>query len=183
MIRLLHKIHGDGWTAIIAGGAFRDAFHEKPITHIDFFLKENSSIRKTIAPEYRALDWMTYWFSIFNCEDKNDDVIFLGAGGTLSSINSHLSAVWQVVKGGKRFNVIIIDKDPVMYVNQNFDFGICRAYCDGNKMSFTNEFIEDSMNRTITLYKEHLTGEQIKYALEEHVESIQKKYPGWRLQA
>lgn len=184
MIRQLIKLRNADWDAIIAGGAIRDSFHDKPITDVDIFVGINPKKNDEVNASYNSKKWLEYWFKMFNCNlDKNDDVTFFGGnasgGGTFAELDQNLLAVWQIRTAGKIYQVILIKKDPVAYVYENFDFGICRAYCDGRKMRFTAEFMQDSMNRTITLYPEHLTQDQISYALKEHIVKIQRKYPGW----
>lgn len=182
MVRQLTKLRNDGWEAIIAGGAIRDTFHDKEITDVDIFVQINEVVRKRLNASYKSKAWLEYWFKAFGCNlDKNDDVTYLGGSYTFKVLDTNIQAVWQILTAGKKYQIILLNKDPITYVKENFDFGICRAYCDGRKLHFTNEFMHDTLNHTITLYRENLTDEQINYALGDHVARIQKKFPGWTL--
>lgn len=182
IIRNLNKLRNQGWNAIIAGSAIRDTYHDVKITTVDVFIQANTKLVKDIDIDFKALDWMEYWYRIFDCNmDKNDDVVYLGSYETYSKLDPHIYAVWHIFTSGKKYQVILLNKDPQEYVKENFDFGICRAYCDGTKMHFTSDFLNDSLNKTITLYPENLTQAQIDYALGDHIKSISRKYPGWTL--
>lgn len=184
MVRQLIKLRADGWEAIIAGGAIRDTFHDKEITDVDIFVQGNDTKRKMVDASYKSEAWMKYWFKTFKCSlDKNDDVVYLGGSYTFNILQQNIQAVWQILTAGKKYQIILLNKDPITYVKENFDFGICKAYCDGQKIHFTNEFMHDTLHHTITLYRENLTDEQIDYALGDHIARIQKKFPGWTLMA
>ena len=183
MIRQLTKIQRFGWDAIIAGSAIRDSYHDKKISSVDFFISINEKIVKTISEDFSSYEWIEYWYALFNASyDTYDDVMFLGDVETYHVLNKHILAVWRLHIAGKKHQIILLNKSPQQYVIDNFDFGICMAYCDGIKMHFTNEFITDSLNHTITLYKENLSNPQLVFALGDHIDSLRKKYPGWQLQ-
>lgn len=180
MFHHLRRIRNEGWNAIIAGGAIRDTYHDKPISTVDILVKAQKKMIQGLGVDFKSPQWMKYWFTLFKCSAKNqDDVIYLGDMETFEKLDKHIIAVWQVITNGKTYQIILITKNPETYVQENFDFGICKAYCDGTKMRFTHQFLQDSLNHTITLYKENLTDKQIEYALNEHILKINKKYPGW----
>ena len=180
MFQHLKRIRNAGWNAIIAGGAIRDTYHDKRVSTIDVFVKAQKKAIKEMGIEFKSPKWMQYWFNMFKCSAKHqDDVIYLGDIETFEKLDRNIIAVWQVITKGKTYQIILITKDPEKYVEDNFDFGICKAFYDGTKMRFTNDFLMDSLNHTITLYREHLTDKQIEYAVTEHVHKIKKKYPGW----
>ena len=175
-VRKLIKLRELGWDAIIAGGAVRDTFHGKPISDIDIFTTLSSTVKK---PGYfKDQKWLEYWVNFFGKTGLHS-VRFLGNEYTFGSLDKHLLAVWEIKFEKTKYQIILLDKDPIKYMTDNFDFGLCRAYCSGTKMHFTDAFIKDSMNQTITLYPEHLTDEQIEYATGRHLKKLIAKYPGF----
>ncbi len=180
MVAQLVKLRRFGWNAIIAGGAVRDTYHDRMISDVDIFAEENSNFLSKIDSNYASTKWTEYWKQLFNFnEEKNDSIKFFGDGYVFNILDNKICAVWEIRKGLKRYQIIVVNKDPRAYVSENFDYGICRAYCDGTKMHFTNEFLQDSLNKTITLYPENLTDKQIEYALDHHIKKIRAKYAGW----
>jgi len=180
MVAHLQRLRKAGWDAIIAGGAVRDTFHENKISDVDIFIAENVNHRPKIDNNYNSDKWMEYWSKIFQFNPKkNDEIKLFGDEYTFNGLDTLILGVWEVLKGNTRYQLILLKIDPRKYVCNHFDFGICRAYCDGTKMHFTNEFLVDSLNQTITLYKENLTEPQLQYAVTNHLQKIQQKYPGW----
>ena len=57
-----------------------------------------------------------------------------------------------------------------------FDFGLCQIAYDGEQITYTNAFIKDFMNRTMTLTHAN------KYdrSIERYKEWTKKKYKGWK---
>ena len=181
MVAQLLRIRNIGWDAIIAGGAVRDTFHDRKISDVDIFVKANPEIARKVSNDFNSSAWVEYWSRVFKFDPKrNDQVKFFGDEYTFNGLDQNIMGVWEILKNTKRYQIILIKMDPREYIGKHFDFGICRAYCDGVKMHFTDEFLTDSMNQTITLYKEHRTEPQLIYALQHHLKKIQHKYPGWR---
>ncbi len=184
IIRNLNVIRSKGWDAIIAGSVIADSYHGKhiaPNQSIDIFIKskkKSNQMSRNDTTSYTTKDWIHYWYKMFNMKDF-DTIKCLGDHKRFRQFNSHIEAVWELETYGKSYKIIIVDKDPRKYVDENFDFGIAMAYCDGTKMHFTNEFMQDTLNKTITLYEKNLTPTQIMYAKSEHAKKLAQKYPGW----
>ena len=180
MVIQLRKLINVGWNAIIAGGAVRDTYHERPVSDVDIFVEESEIMLKMNDSDYGSDKWIDYWKKMFNfSEAKNDKIKYFGDGYVFHVLDNDICAVWEIRKGLKKYQVILLRQDPRTYVSEKFDFGICRAYCDGRKLHFTNEFLQDSLNNTITLYPENLSEKQIDYAVNHHIQKIRNKYPGW----
>lgn len=180
MVIQLRKLINVGWNAIIAGGAVRDTYHDRPVSDIDIFVKEDDKMLSMLGSNYASQKWTDYWKQMFNyTESKNDKIRFFGDGYVFNVLDDDICGVWEIRKGLKKYQIIMLKQDPRDYVSEKFDFGLCRAYCDGRKLHFTNEFLEDSLNKTITLYPENLTKKQIDYAVNHHIQKIRQKYPGW----
>ena len=129
MFQHLKRIRNAGWNAIIAGGAIRDTYHDKHVSTIDVFVKAQKKAIKEMGIEFKSPKWMQYWFNMFKCSAKHqDDVIYLGDIETFEKLDRNIIAVWQVITKGKTYQIILITKDPEKYVEDNFDFGICKAF-------------------------------------------------------
>lgn len=198
MIQTLQLIHNAGHdSAIIAGGAIRDAYHGVIESDIDIFIMHPSvfpqgSAKPDCMPaqQFSHNDWKDYWSRVlrlrttqFGPSDSASAAFSVYAADTdLEHMPSQeILAVWNVFRGLNMYQIIFLNMDPVAYVNDKFDFGLCKAYCDGHKVHFTRDFMHDSHNRKISMVGKDLTTAQVKYALDHHWPRIQEKYPGYSL--
>lgn len=178
MVRQLNRIKDHSWKAAIVGGAIRDTIHKVPIDNIDVLLEFKPEMKDRFKP-FDSDTWLHYWSEIFNFK-KGDEQRYLGGPGKFAVVCSHILSIWQIKKNNERWQLIMINKDIDRYVEENFDFGITRVYCDGEKIRMTDKYLKDIMDKTITLYREHLTENQIKFAIEHNIDNIQRKYPDFR---
>jgi len=182
IIRSLHYIKKEGWNAIVAGGVLRDMYHGKAISDVDIFIeydyRDITQILGKTVPSLRDTFWEAYWHNTLKC-GAYDSCDF--EGFKYAEEDDMLYAVWTTTKNGLKYQIVFVKDDPIHYVENYFDFGICKAYSDGNKIRFTDEFLKDSSNHTITLYSENLTEDQRNHALNNHLPRIQEKYSGYRL--
>lgn len=178
-ITTLQMIRDKGFeTAIIAGGYLRDTYHEKRVTDIDIYLEWRDARADAPRAVHEHDDWITYWQRVFN-----EDVEVWSAYskyGTDEARQEGILAVWDVFSHKGMFNIIMLNTDPIQFVEETFDFGICKAYTDGNKVHYSKEFIADSRNNTITLVAKNISTEQLAYSMKTHLPRIQAKYPGYR---
>lgn len=184
----LSKLQHEGYhTAIVAGGAIRDMYHDVEVSDVDIFIEykmtSNNPKRAFTAPE-----WNQYWRDVFFSGGT-----FYGIAQRYSAYNSdnlledeiedsdqHILAIWDILTSEAVYQVIFLNVDPKQYVDQKFDFGLCKAWFDGKKLHYSRDFNRDSRNRTVTLVGD-LNVDQIKYACEVHYPRIQEKYPGYKL--
>lgn len=85
---------------------------------------------------------------------------------------------------GVDMNLIFTECPPVEYVAKYFDFGICKAWYDGQYVHMHGDFTNDVNNKTITMvlpnahviecYGSVAAGVE---AMQDHAERIQWKYP------
>lgn len=181
IIQDLLRIRENGCDAIIAGGAIRDAFHNIPFTDVDIFVNYKSlhdNVATKLPINYKSEGWCNYWRTLLQCS-QYDSINFLGNNYEFGNVNTNIDGVWNIIKGTTNYQIILIRYDPIKYVQDYFDFGICKAYCDGTKMRFTEQFLNDYMNKTITLHPGKLSSEQIIYAKGPHLNKIKAKYPAY----
>jgi len=174
------------YDAVIGGGAVRDAFHRKPYNDVDIFINfETGALNVDNRDQYPPLgtpltndDWLKHWGRLLRCK-PTDNIRFLGSNYNFGDINNHILGVWNIIKSRTNYQIILISMGTHKYIQDFFDFGICKAYCDGEKMHFTEQFLKDYMQKTITLYPEYLSTAQIEYAKGHHLQKIKNKYPNY----
>ena len=167
--------HVGNVSAIIAGGAVRDTYFSKPISDIDIFIFD-----PVFSGKQRVNQLTTQYVSNLMGGEDVCDVWELyhtmwssPAGGTT---NRFVTQIINLFKDGTDYQLISLKIDPVEYVKKYFDVGLCMAYCDGKRMRFTERFLTDANNKTITLCGD-LNKEEYDYATKNHIPRIRNKYP------
>lgn len=202
MIQTLRMIQSAGHTsAIIAGGAIRDTVMDVMVNDVDIFIQSPSHIpsdqpRPDCLPAhpFKHEEWLTYWARVLKLDTKTRSVVgdriswhysaYTPPADHSTETFKHspsILSVWNVFRGFNMYQLIFTTSNPVEYVEEKFDFGICKAYCDGTRVRLTRDFVTDSRNRTITLVGKELTARQVEYAVSSHFPRIQEKYPGYKL--
>ena len=172
-IRTLRKIRSDiGAQAIIAGGYFRDLYNGLEYNDVDIYIRGDYG-------DYDA----DFWKDFFKL--KTDDFRSMDSIKTLSETdeeydvehNAQIITVFGMVMNEIQYNLIIIDCDPIQYVHDRFDFGICKVYCDGTKIRFTEAFMADVNNKTLTFSANDFSTANFNHAMHIHLTKLKQKYP------
>lgn len=176
-IQLLKTIQEAAPDAILAGGAIRDVYHNKLVKDHDIFVScaDTSDVYSDdFWKKYLNLNTsgMFATDSITNFEDSED-----GSCGGMS----HVDMVWEINKGNILYNIIVVDMNPIEYVNRHFDIGLCKAYCDGKRIRLTSDFMHDSQFKHLTIVAEDMPQEEFNHMMDRHVENVKEKYPGYKL--
>ena len=58
-------------------------------------------------------------------------------GGDDTSIGANLTAIWESWTDYNVYQIIFTKINPIQHVEEYFDIGICKAYCDGKKIRYT----------------------------------------------
>ena len=175
-IRILRKFSRSHPTAIIAGGYHRDLYNEVDFRDVDIYLRGNSHD-------------ITESFLIDFFELKVNDFRSLDMVRTLSETDEeydvenseHIVAVYEMRKNEIQYNFIVVDMNPIKYVKEKFDFGICKVYCDGTKITYTEEFMKDVINKTLTLSPHAFSKAGFDHAMNVHYPKLKSKYPDHHL--
>jgi len=161
-------------SAIIAGGAIRDAFHGVPIRDVDIFV-----CHPAFSDDYPTMSQHEKDNMIFKERDM-EEMFDLGEHDYAETKNSEypgpISSIWNVYKDEVQYQLIILKMDPIEYVNNYFNIGLCKAYCDGTKIRYTSQFLDDMSNETLTVCGDLSEGEY-HYCMKYYVPRIQEKYP------
>jgi len=177
-IRILRNINQNYISgSIIAGGYYRDIYHKRPFNDIDIFVHTNNSHTKYIRSDAYTTD---FWAEVF---DLNLDSFWSGdtieemePDDTYDQLND-MDMVFELVKSEVKYNIVLVDLPPVEYVNDVFDFGICKAYCDGHKVTFTKDFISDAENKTLTFTNKSVSEDSFCYSMNNHLKKLMTKFP------
>lgn len=158
-IWVLKQLHNIGFkSAIIAGGAVRDSYFKRPINDIDIYYwhpgysegKEKN--QNTELPFSALFDLNMQDTELFDADEVK--TVFKSANQTKKNGYENLTgivSVTDIIKNEQKYQFIGTEIPPPQYATTKFDFHICMCYCDGKKMRYTNEFLTDAMNRTLTI--------------------------------
>lgn len=168
---------------IIAGGAIRDAYFEKPISDIDIYY-QHSLDRGVDGPQLE------------NSETLKKLLLPLAKAGSIASVDvkavtprdsrgwkpsdyysfRFIRSIVDVVHSGQRYQLMATSMPPVEFVQKHFDVNLCRCWYDGVRMRYTGAFLRDARNKTLTIEGEMTKGEY-KTMLNIHIPKLKEKYP------
>ena len=176
-IRILRKFRNHhAFSAIIAGGYHRDLYNEVDFRDIDIYLKGNmgdlsvpflTDFFELKVNDFRSMDRV----KVLSETDEEYDV----------ENSEHIVSVYEMVMNELHYNFIMVDCDPIKYVKERFDFGICKVYCDGTKITYTEEFMADAINKTLTFSTNRFSKAGFHHAMHVHLSKLKQKYPGHTL--
>lgn len=190
-VRNLRKIREIFPQTIIAGGYYRDIYHNIPFSDVDIFIgTEQFTIPLADgSPLYKYSDFYTveFWASIFNIDDTTNthsfyccDYIDDVTSNSEYYEDENIDAVFELLHNQIKYNLILLpDIEPIKFITDQFDFGICKIYGDGTKVTLTNEFMHDSRYKTLTLTDNKLSFETFCRSMRKHLKKLRKKFPGY----
>jgi len=182
VLRLVHKCgHPE---AIIAGGAPRDTYHNQMVRDYDIFLnmKATNGMTHTMAHWEKVLGLHRGKYAF------DDHVRFTQSSyQQANDLGPRIIRIFDVVKNYTPFQLIFVDVPPVEFVENYFDIGLCKCYVErathitGKERSlrihYSNDFLQDSLNKTLTICGRDMTKAQFEYTMKNHLPRIQYKYP------
>jgi len=173
-LTLLHKA---GFrSAIVAGGAVRDAyFGIKPrdidiyVWHPDFSLRNE---RTETLTELSLSKILQLDFSKDTITDVSTD----------SYYGEEIVEIFDVVKNGILYQIISVERRPKDFVDMYFDIGLCKATYDGERVNYFPEFLADASNKHLTVVSDQLDQQQFDYTMNVHMPKMQQKFPTYKVQ-
>lgn len=170
--------------AVLAGGAIRDDYMGKfdEIKDFDIFIHdmtlEPEQVTKIIAKVFPRNDLMDQLFdSDYLTLEEQQDL----QGDVKPGSHLHIGDVWEVDEENLTYQLIFTKSAPIEHVNKYFDIGFCKGYCDGKKIRYTDDFLQDVWNKTLTIVGDDMTVEQVEYSVHVHADAIQWKYDDFRV--
>ena len=179
VVNTLHILHANGFPdAIIAGGILRDGYFNQMFKDVDIFIHRVSYRNK--VNEDTWIDALE--LNIGNQYDPKYLKDFVRRDhAQYPSPDTTITAMWDVLKNLIPYQIILTKIPPIEYVEQKFDFGLCKVYYDGTKVRFLPDFMHDARNQTLTLVGQNMSQEEVEYSMNEHLDRIQYKYPNFRV--
>lgn len=152
---VLSRVQTVSPSAIIAGGALRDLYNDKPIKDVDIFIAYNPII------DFEIGELFCDTTKVFQQHDEYNGV--------------ELLAVYESTIDGVLYNFIVCTEEHCDI--NNFDINICQISCDGKKLSFTAEYSYGIRDKVIRIVNVNCLDENRK-----RVERIHNKYPEFKVQ-
>ena len=163
-IQVLTLLHQAGFeSAVIAGGYIRDLYYEKDYKHIDIFVWDpDHSTERVPTQNNTKINRLLNWIGVLNLTDYDTiEEVF----GTYQATAGKITRVFDIKKHHLPFQIILTRKPPVEFIKHHFNFGLCKCYCDGTKITYLPDFITDATNKTLTVVAEDMTEEEFDYCL------------------
>ncbi len=190
-IKVLRLLQAFGYkSAILAGGAIRDDYTGVETSDYDIFLQD-----PRYSNEFMGTGMDTLSRNFLTDREREFNVLFSPEVECIydtdsygpkrkdeNGVGAQLTSIWNMIIEYNEYQLIYTYLRPTDHVNKYFDIGLCKAYCDGNKIRYTADFLRDIKNRTMTVVAQDMTQEQFNYALDHHVNKLEWKYPGYRLE-
>jgi hypothetical protein len=192
--------------AVIAGGALRDLFNERPVKDVDIFLKGRGSERKNrafLTEVFKATrlgidaqsDYSSSYFGTyesFPAPKKNDlSIRFENKEGYDTIIKEGRSESWTVIAGPQKteYNIVFIDNlkytSPKSghYVPADFDKGhLINGFDLGLcQIAYDGQEISKTWFYEIAVKYQEISLFNPNDKSKEHLQRIIKKYPDWKL--
>lgn len=176
---------------ILAGGAIRDIYMDKAeyINDYDIFIQDISGMFSQQSLYEDAIEYIIdhvfprcdAYEILFDSEYLTIKEQHLQKYDIKPGAHTQIASVWEINEDDKTYQLVFTKDDPIQHIEKNFDIGLCKAYCDGNKIRYTPDFLRDVKNKTMTIVGENMSEEQVQYAVTMHAERLMWKYLNFRV--
>ncbi|WP_163832035.1 hypothetical protein [Spartinivicinus ruber] len=163
LISMVNKLRKTN-VVYLAGGAPRDYLLDKPIKDWDLFIYvENPlAVRSCLQNHFNLTRSV-----------GNADGFYKGIAEERG-----VQAIDYFVNMNGELQVIYLSRDmPLVELLEGMDFGLCQVGTDGKSWTFTEAFIKDLENQTLTHYRYFEAEKRMK----ERYARLSKKYPNMKL--
>jgi hypothetical protein len=148
-----------GATAVIGGGALRDAYHDRPIKDVDVFLRakdfpnglNHRLIKQLIPPSVSSYALRSDMHGVYDC---------------------------LPLMQGYQVQFILADFNDRIDLANTFDLGLSRITYDGNKLYLHPDFVEDSDAKQFRILRADDDGQTIRS--ERRIDRLLTKYPDFK---
>jgi hypothetical protein len=176
---------------LLAGGSIRDDYMGQGnfINDYDIFIKdvsdhftEDGNFEEVISGMIeRVFPRNDTYELLFDNEYQTLEEQHADKADVKPGSHNQIASVWEIDEEGLTYQMIFTKNDPIVHVEKYFDIGFCKAYCDGKKIRYTDDFLHDVKNRTLTIVGDEMTEEQVNYAIYHHAEKLQWRYDNFRV--
>lgn len=155
---LLSKLRLVDPFAMIAGGAPRDWYFNTPAKDLDVYMRLPNHNTIGLVNSLAAMVGITDFFPIDKIKES-----------TYAEL-PNLKWVFEGRYNGVQVNLMVMEKGVREEIVKDFDVAICRAWFDGEKCHYHEEF-EFCMKTRVCLVHENYTGK------EAHLRKMAKRFP------
>lgn len=175
-------------SAVIAGGVIRDMFLNKTPTDIDIFLwdpQAPNNLERSNEKQRHITESHIHDISRTYLESELTPIAIFPqmTDSKHYRISPYVSQVWEVVQDqptereSQFYQFVFLNINPVEYVTKYFDIGICKTYCDGKRIHFTSDFLNDVNNQTLTICGQDMTQRYFDRVVDDHLQRLREKFP------
>ena len=180
MLEHIRKVN-DG-SAVIGGGAPRDWFMDKPANDIDIYVElKGQDVETFIGKLKLSIEGKKGWLLDRRTGIKLDYIV--GAGGYKRNKktsydltdNDYIDHVVDLCLFGQKFQVVIVNKNPVHVIQSEFPMGLSQAYMNNCGGIVRSKLFNKSLVDKTVYFKarEGMT--------DEYLYKILDRYPTWRV--
>lgn len=183
---VLKRLHGVGYTSsLIAGGAVRDTYFKKEIRDIDIYVLDPKYGRnEPIMQAFRNIidgSTLKHLFKLSTGDAVADNCSYIkGQYSKHYYVNKYVTNIRSFKKNGQEYQIITLNIVPERYVLNHFNVNISRCYCDGTKMRYTHEFLQDAHHHTITIAGD-IPKHNYERSMKVYVPKIKRKFPNFKI--
>lgn len=193
-ISVLHFLHylqnnvpiDTSHTAIIAGGYVRDKTLDTEFNDVDIFIQAPTNVQETM---YKRTEFWNQQFKGLKDTINPLNLIALGteeyqiknSSSQKSVKNISLNYVFETMFYNIKIQIMIVNTDPVVFVHENFDIGLCKCYTNGEKTTYTSDFMNDMNSKSLTIVQQNMSYNEFFRSYNKHVRKLQKKYPTYSI--
>jgi hypothetical protein len=163
-IDMLRKVQGELPSAVIAGGALRDLWHNKPIKDVDIFIPMKSDEVDLDAIEAKVL-------AIYPYSELVLTSMYGQKGDVATPGFRNIFAIWRMEVDGVIYELIFIE-DMGENMIDVFDISICQISFDGEMLHTSKEFMRSIGDGVIRVCNTNRADRQVK-----RLRRVMDKYP------
>lgn len=170
-LHTLSVLQGVYPSAIIAGGALRDIFFNKPVKDVDIFVELD---RDTINTDTFLEEVANTLESVL--EEDSDVKLIAASTYSGTDLDRDILCIFNIVVNSKTYDIIFIARGSVPAV-EKFDVNICQIYYDGYKVITTSAFDDCVETKTIKVLNVNRKDRGRK-----RLERMQAKFPEFTIE-
>ena len=174
-LRLLHQAGCP--SAVIAGGCLRDSYFGRDYKDVDIFV-DNAEV---LAMAGRIQDWKQFRVELGQTLGLSYPTVKTSQAAQYD--RHHIMMVWEYVDAttngiGERhpYDIIAVKGDPIKYIDNHFDVGICKTWFDGKRVHYSADFMADVHHKTLTVCGK-MTEKELAHCVKGHLQILQEKFP------
>lgn len=175
--------------AVIAGGAIRDTYFDILPRDYDIYIQDPGFKSGRREPKRYTCKHLAKICDLHLYDNRphgyypTDDAITTAFRNDYQYGGCNfVTQIYDVVKNLVPYQLIFVEYPPIEYLNKYFDFGICKAYCDGHRLRYTKDFMYDAKNKKLTLVGEVTSQFQYDWLMEHHLPKLKSKFPSHTVQ-